>query len=98
MSSQVKGSFTSFNFQIEHKQKIKLSTKEIINGLVENSAKNSFKLANSKVKSIKLESTELTTNLELKNTFPFDLIIENADFNVYMEKNEKKQGQRLGLV
>jgi LEA14-like dessication related protein len=97
MNSQVKGSFTAFNFQIEHKQKIKLSSKEIINGLVENSAKNSFKLTNPKVKNLKLESTELTINLELKNTFPFDLIIEKADFNVYMNENEKNKVSNWGL-
>jgi LEA14-like dessication related protein len=91
LNSHVKGNFTALNFQLEHKQAIKLSSKEIINGLIASSAKNSFKLLNPKVKTIKLESTELSVDFALKNTFPFDLDIDKADFNVYLKENGKSK-------
>ena len=91
LNSHIKGNFTALNFQLEHKQAIKIASKEIIDGLIASSAKNSFNLSNPKVKIIKLESTEISIDLTLNNRFPFDLNIEEVEFKVFMKEDGKNK-------
>lgn len=91
LNSHIKGNFTALNFQLEHKQAIKIASKEIIDGLIASSAKNSFNLSNPKVKIIKLESTEISVDLTLNNRFPFDLNIEEVEFKVFMKEDGKNK-------
>jgi LEA14-like dessication related protein len=94
--SEVRGNFTALNFKMEHKQKIQFPTKEITNGLVSAVAKNSFKLKDPKVKSLNFETTQLGVTLLLKNSFPVDLNIEKAEFDVFMRANKKDKISEWG--
>lgn len=87
LTSEVRGNFTALNFKLEHKEKIKISAKEITNGIISATAKNSFKLKDPIIKNIKFEKTELGITLVLKNNFPFELIIDKANFDVFLKSN-----------
>ena len=87
--THMRGSFTALDFNLEHKQKIKLPVRSMINGLVAEKAKNAVKIRNPSLQRVTVESTTIGFEVGFSNGFPFELRIDSIDFSVYSRREMK---------